>query len=86
MENQDTKRPSALVVELFELADEFVEFASEFTEALNFEDYDNVNAWETKLVAFANMLFTSDREGLASDEIASAREFLSWLRSRANAE
>ena len=86
MTTQDATRPSALVVELFELADEFLNFANEFTETLNFEDYDSVNAWETKLVAFANMLFTPDREGLARDEIVSAREFLRWLRNRVNVE
>ncbi len=75
-------RLSPIGEKLFALAQQFEEFANEQTERLDFDDYANVSSWETKLLAFGNLIETADRETFLDEEISEAKDFLAWIRER----
>jgi hypothetical protein len=71
-----------IIKSLFELAEEISEFANEETERLDFDDYDNLTAYEAKMLAFGNLLAVTDKRRFLEEELAEARDYLSYLKTR----
>ena len=74
--------PTAIIPHLWTLAQELAEFADQQTEQLDFETYAAVSEYETKLLAYAELLSISDRAQYLLEELQSARQFLEETRSR----
>ncbi|QDT57212.1 hypothetical protein Pan44_52790 [Caulifigura coniformis] len=75
-------RRSAMSEPLFKLAEIALDFANEYTEVLDFEEYATVSEIETKMLAFGNLLESSDRDAFLKDELRQATETLAYLRHR----
>lgn len=71
-----------MVDQLFGLAGQIEDFLDERTEELSFEDYDALRETETKLLAFGNLLMSSDTNALLREAIRSAANQLKHTRCR----
>ena len=70
---------------LFDLAKEIADLANDETERLSFEEYADLMECETKLLAYGNLLHSSDRNGLINEAIKEARGHIDYLRERTDA-
>ena len=73
---------SVYTQQLWILAGELAEFADQQTEQLDFETYAAISEYETKLLAYADLLSISDPAHFLHEELQSVREFLEETRSR----
>jgi len=73
---------TAFTQQLWTLASELAEYADQQTEQLDFETYAAVSEYETKLLAYAELLSISDPAQFLQKELLSARQFLEESRSR----
>jgi len=71
---------SPLGERLFTLSKAAAEFANEQTESLNFGDYATVCEIETRLLAYGNLLESSEQEAFLEDELRIAEETLTTFR------
>lgn len=67
---------------LFGLAKEIADFADEHSEDLNIEDYGALLEYETKLLAFGNLLCVSDQDAFLEEEIEEATDYLEATRQQ----
>ncbi len=71
-----------LAVDLFELARQLEEYMNERTEQLDFESYETLLNWESRLLAYANLLSAADPERFIKHEQALIVSGFADLRDR----
>ena len=61
-------------------------FAEQEVELLSYEGHSNLMEFETKLLAYANLLSVDDREKFLADEVKDARDYLADILLRERRE
>lgn len=74
--------PTPTTEALFGLAKEIADFADEETEHLSYEDHTALLEYETKLLAFGNVLGASNRKAFLQEEINEAMDCLEQLKKK----
>lgn len=78
----DPGRRKAYAKRLFSLAEQIEEFLQERTEDLNFGEYDDLREYETKLLAFGNLLSVSRASEFLEEELRIADDHFAYIRQR----
>ncbi len=73
---------TAFIPQLWTLAQKLAEYAIQQTEQLDFETYAALSEYETKLLAYAELLSISDPAHFLHEELQSVRHFLEETHSR----
>ncbi len=73
---------TAIIPQLWALAQKLAEFADQETEQLDFETYLAFSEYETRLLAYGNLMATSDQVRFLQEELQAARQFLQETSNR----
>lgn len=64
------------------MADDFAQLAGEWSERLNYEEHSSLSEYETKLLAFGNLLSATDTKRFVTMELQEATDYFTFVRSR----